>query len=168
MPEVVAYENDMVAQRVYHLRQVGMDWRAIKEDLVAHNYVETAPTTQYLRVMVSEYTKEMSTYLGASDREMLLAMELSRLDVMQAALWPDVERGDPRAIHEALNIMTTRAKLTGMDQLNVADKQTLATVLIVGGDRQAYIEALTYGRKQLMAGQLPDDEEELEGESLEH
>jgi len=168
VPEVVTYDSDMVAQRVYHLRQAGFDWRAIKDDLVAHNYVETAPTTNNLRMMVSDYTKEMATYLGPSDREMLLAMELSRLDVMQQALWHDVEAGDPRAIHEALNIMTTRAKLTGMDQLNVADKQTLATVLIVGGDRQAYIEALTYGRKQLMAGQLPDDETELEGESLEH
>jgi hypothetical protein len=167
VPDLIEYNGDMVAQKVYHMRQIGMDWAQIQEHLVAHNYVEHAPSVDELRYTLRSYTMSMATYMGAGDRELLLAMELSRLDKLQSAYFEDATKGDLRAAQMVLNIMAQRAKFTGMDQLNAQDKQVLASVLIVGGDRKAYIEALESGRAQLMAGQLPDDEEELEGEDLE-
>jgi hypothetical protein len=164
---MIAYNADMVAQKIYHMRQIGMDWAEVQEHLVAHNYVESAPSVDELRLILRQYTLSMATYMGAGDRELLLAMELSRLDKLQSAYFVQATEGDLRAAQMVLNIMVQRAKFTGMDQLNVQDKQVLASVLIVGGDRRAYIEALETGRAQLMAGQLPDDEDELEGEGLE-
>lgn len=45
----------------------------------------------------------------------LRQLETERLDVMQAALWPSVQSGDPQAVDKALKVMERRAKLLGLD-----------------------------------------------------
>lgn len=164
--EIVEHSGDMVAQRVYMLRQIGMDWLDIQTSLVAESYVATAPSIDALRQMLRQYTVAMASYIGASDREMILGMELARLDRLQSALWNNAMNGDSKSIDTILRIMVHRAKLTGLDQLSTEDKKTLNTVLIVGGNQAAFLEALEHGRGQLMAGQLPDDEDVLEGEVI--
>ena len=71
--------------------------------------------------------------------------------------------GDDKAQAAALNVMKHRAKIMGLDQLT-ADKQTVANILVVGGDKQAFVEALIYGRAQSdpMAGDHLDDGDDQE------
>jgi hypothetical protein len=45
------------------------------------------------------------------------ALELTRLDALQRAVWEQAESGDVRALEAVLKIMDRRAKLLGLDQV---------------------------------------------------
>jgi hypothetical protein len=45
----------------------------------------------------------------------VLRLELERLDVLQASVWPKAKAGEPTAVERVLNIMARRAKLLGLD-----------------------------------------------------
>ena len=46
----------------------------------------------------------------------LRRLENTRLDAMLAALWPGIEKGDPKAIAAGVKISERRAKLNGLDE----------------------------------------------------
>jgi hypothetical protein len=48
------------------------------------------------------------------DVAQLRAMEVARLDALQAALWPKVEKGDVAAIAAAVRIVEARARISGL------------------------------------------------------
>ena len=50
-----------------------------------------------------------------TEPQVVLNLELARLDTMQRALAPNVLKGKPEAINSALRIMERRAKLLGLD-----------------------------------------------------
>lgn len=52
----------------------------------------------------------------AQDYDGWVAEELASLDRMQHTLWPDVLKGEDKAIGRVLSIMDRRAKLLGLDQ----------------------------------------------------
>jgi hypothetical protein len=79
-------------------------------------------------------------------RETILDLEIARLDYMQARLWMGVEAGDPKAIESVLKIITLRARLRGLDQVDATKGQH--TVLVVGGSEKEYVDGL-----KLVAGE---------------
>jgi hypothetical protein len=161
--DVELYDPDQVAQRIYHLRQVGMDWAEIQDDLVKNNYMHIKPPIDQLRAMLRRFVISMASYIGPDEREVILGVELALLGQMQKGLYNAAITGDTKAVETMLKIMATRAKYTGLDQLSTQDKTTLATVLVVGGDQAAFMEALEHGRSLIMGGVLPDDDDDQEG-----
>ena len=102
------------------LRLAGAGYRQIADQLgisisTAHDYVSDA---------VKEITREPA--------EQVLQMELDRLNEMRLAIWPQVRRGDLKAIDRALRIGVSYARLNGLEQLAAQriaqDGQELATV----------------------------------------
>lgn len=45
----------------------------------------------------------------------LRALELARLDTMNVGLWPQIEKGNPPAVHAAVRVSERRSKLLGLD-----------------------------------------------------
>ena len=62
----------------------------------------------------------------------LRALENARLDAMLIALWPEIEKGDPKSIMAGVRISERRAKLNGLDEPAELDVTS-------GGDRIAII-----------------------------
>jgi hypothetical protein len=62
--------------------------------------------------------QEALAYLRKYERilaEDIRALDLTRLDKMMTYLWPAIERGETYSIAQALNIMSRRAKMLGLD-----------------------------------------------------
>lgn len=84
--------------------------------------------------------KRQAQYMTTDERNMLLKMELDRLDRLQAKLWPSAMTGDEKSIEMVLKIMDRRIKIL---QLDAVDTTTNAqTVLVIGGNERAYIDRL--------------------------
>lgn len=75
----------------------------------------------------------------ASKRE-LLALEVSRLDALQAAHWDQAVNGDVRSADFILKVIDKRSKMLGLVDTDT-DATTVQTV-VVTGDSAAYIDAL--------------------------
>lgn len=86
-----------------------------------------------VREIAAELGRSVGGTMGALDRalkkyqkeslsniEDWRSQELARLDVMQAALWPDVTKGKQGAIDRVLRIMERRARLLGLDAATAA------------------------------------------------
>ena len=71
----------------------------------------------------------------AESAEQLRAIELQRLDALQAALWADAMRGDEQKTDRVLKVMTRRATLLGLD---APTKQEIAQSV-------THVEAYEYG-----------------------
>lgn len=109
----------------------------------------------------------LPTTLTPDERREVRKLEMDRLDALQEAAWMQAVRGDLKAIDTALKVITTRAKLFELDALDGTDSNSQVNVLIVGEDKQAFIDALRAGReaKQIMAGPDEDDEDDEEEEA---
>ena len=91
-------------RQAVELRKAGLDYRTIAERLgynnpgSAYHSVEAA-----LKKMLQEPVDE------------LRALELSRLDRLELALWQSATQGNHGAIDRVLRLMERRAKLLGLD-----------------------------------------------------
>ena len=72
----------------------------------------------------------------AETAEQLRAIELQRLDALQAALWADAMRGDEQKVDRVLRVMQRRAALLGLD---APARQEIAQTIET-------VEAYEYGR----------------------
>lgn len=64
-----------------------------------------------LKVMMTELNEQI-----AEGREQLHALENSRLDKLQAAIWLTALTGHPDSVRTVLSVMERRAKLNGLDK----------------------------------------------------
>lgn len=64
--------------------------------------------------MVTKHLVEVAKHT-ADSAEQLRAIELQRLDALQAALWADAMRGDEQKTDRVLKVMAQRAKLLGLN-----------------------------------------------------
>ena len=80
------------------------------------------------------------------------ALELARLDAVQASYWDEAVGGDVRAASLVLRCIDQRARLLGLDQPGRAS--TVAASVIAPGYEEAYAEALesTQERQRKGAG----------------
>lgn len=88
-------------------RLSGLDWQTIADRL---GYSSPAAACKDVSRAL-----EQSRKAAQKAGEDLRALELARLDRMQAALWPKVVKGDTRAADTVLRVMQRRARLSGLD-----------------------------------------------------
>lgn len=65
----------------------------------------------------------------------LRKLENARLDAMLLALWPGIEKGDPKAIAAAVKISDRRAKLNGLDAPSGVDVTSGGSQIAIVLDR---------------------------------
>jgi hypothetical protein len=89
---------------------------ALELRLAGKSQREICEETGWDKSSVSRYISAAIADITRENAEEYLEMELSRLDAMLAAIWPDIisgEKGAEWKIDRALAIMEQRAKLTG-------------------------------------------------------
>lgn len=94
-------------------------------------------TATYIREALNEAQQLVDE---ASKRE-LLAMELQRLDALQASHWNQATAGDVRSAEFILKVIDKRAKMLGLVTDDDQSTQSVQAV-IVAGDNPEYIRAL--------------------------
>jgi len=95
-----------------NLRMAGHDYRTIAKELgvsIKTAYFDVQRTVVYL----AQHERVLA--------ENVRALELARLDSMQAYLWPAIARGDTFAIGAQLKLMERRAKMLGLDAPTVVE-----------------------------------------------
>lgn len=178
--ELMSYDPEMAAQQIYHLRRAGKSFEAIRLELQGFDWFLSL--SQVVSLFRS-FQKSLTEAYGPDDRAQLLALELERLDELQASWWraattipidddPDhIRVPNDKAAAMVLNVMRTRHKLLGLDIPDGTDKNVQQTVLIIGEDKRSFMEALEQGKvtgrnpRSILAGQSPDDEDVAEEES---
>lgn len=108
-PVAVLHETQQKRNRALELRLSGKSQREIAEEMEA----STSAVSVWIKQALSDITRE--------NAEEYLELELSRLDMMWAAIWPrivaprnDEERkAQPWLMDRAFEIVEKRAKLTG-------------------------------------------------------
>lgn len=90
--------------------------------------------------LISERYQYDASYLNNMDRQSILVLELTRLEALQAAVWPSAMMGDPKSIDSAIKIIATRAKISGLEQVDPVVQKNL--VLVMGDKEEDYIAAL--------------------------
>ena len=95
------------AQRALDLRLAGKSFDAIAKALgYASRSGAFMAVDELIKARVADATE------GADE---LRRLELERLDVMAAGLWPSASKGNPAAVDRMLKIQERRAKLLGLD-----------------------------------------------------
>src|SRR5678815_4126889 len=122
-----------LASRAYELRVQGKSFTQIAEILGISN------SDDIHRLFAERYAFDAG-YLTELDRKSILAMELIRLDALQAAVWDSAMMGDPKSVDSALRVIQTRAKIVGLEQVDPVVSKNL--VLVMGEEEQEYIDQL--------------------------
>jgi hypothetical protein len=91
------------------------------------------------RLMTERFAYD-AAYLTDQERKTILGMELIRLDALQDAVWESAMLGDPKSVDSALKIIQTRARITGIEQVDPVVNKNL--VLVMGEKEQDYIDQL--------------------------
>jgi len=95
-------------RRALALRRAGLTYKDIAKALGCSE----AHACKMVKREMARIAREMR-----EDAEMILQLELQRLDEAQASIWPQVKQGHLGAIDRLLRIMERRAKLLGLDQV---------------------------------------------------
>jgi hypothetical protein len=91
------------------------------------------------RLMTERFQYD-SARLTDAERKDILGMELLRLNALQAAIWPSAMMGDPKSVDSAVRIISARAKIAGLEQVDPVTQKNL--VLVMGDKEEDYIKAL--------------------------
>lgn len=160
MTEMQKYDKQGAMRTIWHARKSGQNWDTI-QDTVATDHGVVIPTND-LAVMYRAYMLQLLDTYGADSREQDLAMELERLNDIQAAFWPAALAGDEKAATVVMNIMKIRHRITGMDALDPSDTTIQQRVLIIGDNKDDWIAALAQGKanRPVLAGPVRDDSED--------
>lgn len=122
------------AFEAHKLRMAGYPWKVVAEQVGYAN-------DQTAIVEVRAYLQRAALEMDDQRRAEALAMELDRLDTLQAAVWPAALGGDVKAVDSALRVMSLRAKLLGFDG-NQERATTVHKTLVVAGTSEQYVQAL--------------------------
>jgi len=79
--------------------------------------------------------------------EELRALELARLDGIQAAFYEDAVAGDVRAAEVVLKVVAARTRLLQLHRVVMPEPATSNNVVVVGGTSEEYVAALRAGRE---------------------
>ena len=121
------------------LRAAGVSYPAIAETLgYANAGGAWKAVTAGLRSLHLEPAQEVVT------------LELSRIDAALVGIWPKVRSGDTQATNAFVRLSELRAKWQGVspNSMVVAHQPVKAeSVLVIGGDRESYIDGLRQVRE---------------------
>jgi hypothetical protein len=133
-------------KQALQLRAAGVDFRGIAAALnisVGQAYADCSSA-------MAEVTREAA--------EEVLALDLQRLDQLQASVWPAARSGDIAAVNAALKIIEMRERLFGnlrssglTVNANVAPPLPPGSVLMIGGSKSEYVAGLRAARGELLA-----------------
>lgn len=150
---------DELGEYIFHLRKAAIPWSRISE-MVRERYQKEI-TVNYAAQLYRDFNVSLAQAYGTDDREQLIRLENERLDDMQQALWPEVLAGDHHAANTVIKVMQHRAKINGLDQIDLRDQNVQAQVLVVGANQRDWIEALSQ-HHQVTSGTLDDGSEREE------
>lgn len=121
-----------LALKAYRMRLKGASWWDIAE--------ECSVTEAAAAHLIDEQMREAVTLVGEAQRSKMLAMEIARLDALQAGIWQTAVNGDVQAIDRVLKIIAQRAKLLGLEDTTKQDVQI--NTVVISGNTDEYIRAL--------------------------
>jgi hypothetical protein len=122
-----------LANKAYQLRIGGMSPTEIGKEL------GIGGSDEVIRMIMERYAYDAS-YLSSLDRQSMLFLEITRLDALQSAVWPSAMMGDPKSVDSAVKIISARAKIAGLEQVDPIVQKNL--VLVMGEREEDYIAAL--------------------------
>lgn len=124
---------DTQKRRAFVLRRrtAGATYRQIAQDAIDRFGADNLPLSWDCRYAASDVRRELDK-VRAINRELAQSefdLQLERLDIILAAIWPEVEDGDLGAIDRALKLLKQRSDLLGLDapeRLNVSGDVTFS------------------------------------------
>ena len=129
--EILDEHVSRVAKAALLLRRQGMSMFDIAEEL-------QLPESECREAIKKGMAKAAQLVSDAAKSE-LLALEVTRLDALQQAVWPAAMSGDTRSVDAALKVINQRAKLLGLEETTVDNRNQ---TVVVAGDSKTYLEAL--------------------------
>jgi len=154
-PVAVPQEVVAAAQAVYkaYLDKVaGMSW-----DLVAFNH--HYPTAAAARSDVERYIKEGAALVTDQSRQIVMELEVARLDALQIALWNHAMEGSVPAVSEVRQIIKTRADLVrSMDEKD-ADPTRTVVIPVSPGEYTAMLKDIVEREEAASPSLLPDSDD---------
>jgi len=129
---IKAAERADVALRAYKLRQQGYSWWEVAEDVQVSEAVAGR--------LINEQLEEAARLIDEGTKRTLLALEVDRLDQLQKGIWRQAISGDLRAVETVLKIISTRAKLLGLDDITI--NNITNNTVVIAGNGPDYVEAL--------------------------
>lgn len=131
-----AVDGEIVKSRAleaYERKLAGQSLSEIAEEM---GYSSATAVSQ----LISNRLGWEAQFVEENDQKTVRALALARLEKQHQALWQSAMYGDIRANLALLQIADRYMKWSGADAGDVATGQ--ATVLVVGGDEQAYLDKL--------------------------
>lgn len=122
--------------RAYRMRQAGMSWYRIAEELGLPG--------DSARRSVADLIAASSDIVDEGMRSQFLSMEVGRLDELQRSIWAQAVSGDLAAVDRVIKIIAERSKLLGLHNANTT-AVTNNTIVVQGGTDE-YIAALRRAR----------------------
>jgi hypothetical protein len=132
-------------RQALNLRAAGADFRSIANALS----ISVAQAFNDVQSEMHEVTREAA--------EEVLALDLQRLDQLQASVWAAARAGDIAAVNTATKIIELRQRLFGnLRSAGVTVNTTVpplpeGAVLVIGGSKSEYIAGLRQARGELPA-----------------
>ena len=133
----LGHVDQQIARKATELRIQGVGMREIATRM---NMTES-DVAQSITAVLEQAANEMAM----QSRSEILALELMRLDKMQAGLWSDASTGNRGSVDTVLKIMSHRDDLMNLSE-DTASVQ-MQTVVIAGEDTGTYVKALDAARE---------------------
>ena len=149
--EVSVIEDDgALEERVFTMRRRGSSIQDIAKEL---DLTDNAVVVLYnaYRMRIAEHS---------TDREEAKMLMRSRYDALLSANFEMALMGDADATKTVLSVMRDQMRLEQLDQLDPRDSQVTQNILVIGNDRQAFLEALRAGRQPVAVDERIDEEED--------
>lgn len=126
VPQDIVEENDRTF-RAAQMQLQGASWKAIA---LAEGYIDAAAA----KADVKRYRDEAMALLTSHSRQELLALELARLDALQAAVWGQAMRGHLPAVNVVRDLIVTRVKIMQLDQPSPEESVTGPKTVVIPHD----------------------------------
>lgn len=128
----LVFADSEMALKAYHMRTAGKAWWDIAEELgVSENRAAS---------LVAGKIAAAARLVDEGAKRHMLALEIERLDQLQLALWDRAIGGELRAVDAILRIISTRAKILGLEDATASTVTN--NTIVVAGSTDEYIAAL--------------------------
>lgn len=142
--------DEMMAEKIYYLRRSGYSVQEISERLdIQPNAVIALYNSMRMRMASNKI-----------DRDELKSLLMERYEALLAVNFEMALQGDEDSTKNVLAILREEVKLNHLDQMDPSDAQVTQNILVVGNDREGFIEALRAGRKPVAVDETIEAEEE--------
>ena len=116
------FERD---RKIIALARAGHTYRDIARALGTHFDIVAKVITAYHNELREQ---------GNEDAKKALAASLARIDHALTKLWPDIDKGDPKAIETMIKLEARRARMLGLDAPEKSDVTITTPMRLVFGD----------------------------------